>query len=72
MKCQNDIKKRSIFAKWALQNNSDAIAPTHIKCKIEITENKYQRKKNNVGLPTNKPLFCIAYLVNIERFFISF
>ena len=24
-------KKRSIFNKWAVQNNSDPLAPTHIK-----------------------------------------
>ena len=26
-------KKRSVFAKWAIQNNSDALAATHIKWK---------------------------------------
>ena len=26
-------KKSSIFAKWAIQNNSDALAATHIKGK---------------------------------------
>ena len=28
-------KKRSVLAKWALQNNSDALAATHIKWKNE-------------------------------------
>ena len=27
-------KKRSIFAKWAVQNSSDALAATHTKGKI--------------------------------------
>ena len=28
-------KKRLIFAKWTIQNNSDALAATHIKWKNE-------------------------------------
>ena len=27
------LKKRSVFAKWATQNNLDALAATHIKLK---------------------------------------
>ena len=31
-------KKRSIFAKWAIQNNLYALAATHIKWKTKITQ----------------------------------
>ena len=30
---ENGIKKCSIFAKWAIQNNFDALAATHKKVK---------------------------------------
>ena len=33
-------KKRSIFAKWALQNNSDALAATHLKRKTKTTQHE--------------------------------
>ena len=30
-------KKRSVFAKWPIQNNSNALAATHMKSKAKIT-----------------------------------
>ena len=39
MKGQNDVKKRSISAKQAIQKNSDALAATHkVKKKTKITQ----------------------------------
>ena len=32
------FKKRSLFAKWAVQNNFDALATTYISEKIKITQ----------------------------------
>ena len=38
MKDQNGIKKRSIFAKWATQNNLHVLAATRVSEKMKITQ----------------------------------
>ena len=62
-------ERRSVFAKWAIQSNSDALSGTHIKWKNLITQLEliltHSPGKN---APSKVELFSIFYFKSIETF----
>ena len=61
-----------MFAKWAMQNNLDALSATHIKLKnkmkiIQLEKVRFVKLNESVAANASK-LFCMAHLANIESF----